>query len=140
MSISDQVVMLTDLDDDANAGAADLVSDDTSAETLPEGLIADGENYRLPLRRRVTIKFKSGDGTVREESFAELPMRRLTGGDMRQMMTSDRRDGALLLLELAVTLPASRTKTVIDRLDAPDLRRAMAVVAFLAGTSPQTGP
>jgi hypothetical protein len=137
--MSDQVVMLTDLDDEANAGAADLVSDETSAEALPEGLIADGEGYRLPLHRRVTIKFKSSDGAVREESFAELPMRRLTGGDMRQMMTSDRRDGALLLLELAVTLPASRTKTLIDRLDAPDLRRAMAVVAFLAGTSPQTG-
>ncbi len=140
MSQSDQVVILQDVDDDTGAATADVVSESDDGEKLPEGLIVDGEGYRLPLRRKVTIKFKSGDSAVREESFVELPIRRLTGGDMRQMMTSDRRDGALLLLELAVTLPTSRVKLVIDRLDAPDLRRAMAAVAFLAGTSPQTGP
>lgn len=140
MSGINQVVVL----DDEAQPAPDtglVVEGDVERDTLPEGLLADGEGYRLALRRPVVVKFKGATGDVREERFTDLPLRRLTGGDLRAMMVSDRKDGALLLLELATILtPASRVKAVIDRLDAPDLRRAMVVVAFLSGISPQTGP
>lgn len=135
------VVLLDDVPDINDAPVADSVvaDDDVAAEALPPGLEADGEGYRLTLRRPLTLQFKGAGGTVREEKFGHLPIRRLTGGDMRAMMMSGRADGSLMLLEAAVMLPASRVKIVIDRLDAADMLRAMAVVGFLSGSSPTTG-
>jgi hypothetical protein len=109
------------------------------SEKLPEGLAAVGGEYELTLRRAVVLHFKSTSGSVREERIERLPLRRLTGADMRAMMSSTRQDGSLLLLERAVTLPERRVVLVLDRMDAADLMRAMACIAFLSGGSPPTG-
>lgn len=139
MSRALEVVVLEDEDEAGTVdGGAVIVDEAGDGEALPDGLVADGEGYRLALRRAVTISFK-GSGGVREERFEHLPIRRLTGGDMRAMMMSDRKDGSLMLLEAAVTLPGSRVKIVIDRLDAADMLRAMGVIGFLSGNSQPTG-
>ncbi|OYV89675.1 MAG: hypothetical protein B7Z57_11645 [Acidiphilium sp. 37-60-79] len=140
------VVSIIDEDDGAQPlgdGVPSVVVADEDegdgSEKLPEGLVAAGDEYQLVLRRAVVLNFKSTSGAVREERIERLPLRRLTGADMRAMMSSARQDGSLLLLERAVTLPERRVVLVLDRMDAADLMRAMACIAFLSGSSPPTG-
>ncbi|MHB1305377.1 MAG: hypothetical protein ACYCZB_18280 [Acidiphilium sp.] len=133
------VVVLSDEDEVPPVVADDVVAD-APEEKLPPGLVAEGDGYALVLLRPLKLQFRSSSGAVREEAFDRLPMRRLTGGDMREMMTSSRQDGAFLLLEKIVGLtPASRVPMVLDKLDAADLVRALAVVGFLSGNSRPTG-
>lgn len=136
-------LVISDDDDDARAPLPDTpILEEGHAErseTLPDGLVADGDHYALDLHHPITLKFKSAEGAVREENFARLPIRRLTGKDMREMMMSDRRDASMLLLERCVMMAPARVGQILDRLDAADITRAMGVVAFLAVGSPKTG-
>jgi hypothetical protein len=136
------VISIIDEDEPAVTAAPDQAvaeEDEAERDTLPEGLVALGEGYEFLLRRPVVLTFKSSSGAERIERIERLPLRRLTGGDMRAMMSSQRVDGSLLLLERAVTLPEKRVVLVLDRMDAADLMRAMGCIAFLSGTSQPTG-
>jgi hypothetical protein len=100
------------IDEGGNAvsAAADTViaEDAVPGEVLPAGLTVDGEGYLFALKRPITMQFRAADGTVRAEKIEHLRLRRLTGRDLREMMTSNRKDGSMLLLETAVDLPATR--------------------------------
>ncbi len=123
----------------AAAPEADVIQEDAKKVAgLPEGVSLDGDGFVIRLDFPVVLKFKAGE-KVREERYETLRARRMNGGDLRAMMTSERADGALLLLERILDLPAARAALVLDRLDGMDMGRALQLVGFLSPKLPRTG-
>lgn len=118
----------------------DVIQEDAQpkAAGLPEGVTQTEEGFEIRLDFPIVLKFKSSE-KVREERYETLRARRMTGADLRVMMTSERTDGALLLLERILDLPPLRAAQVIDRLDGVDLGRGLQLVAFLSPKPPKTG-
>ncbi len=135
------LVVIEEEDERGAASSADaaIMADDGDGEDLPAGLTEKDGAYSFALTRPVKLVYKSATKGDRVEVIDALPIRRLTGGDMRAMMTSGRSDGGLLLLELAVMMPELQARKVLDKLDAADLMRAMGVIGFLSGGSRPTG-
>ncbi|MBS3025342.1 hypothetical protein [Acidiphilium multivorum] len=126
----------------AQAGepAGDVIQEDAPQKIagLPDGVSQDGDGFVIRLDFPVVLKFKAGE-KVREERYETLRARRMNGGDLRAMMTSERADGALLLLERILDLPTARAAQVLDRLDGVDMGRALQLVGFLSPKLPRTG-
>ncbi len=136
----DDIIIEHDAEETGAVAGDDVIQEDApkKAEGLPDGVLATEDGFEIRLDYPVTLKFKSGD-KVREERYEILRARRMNGGDLRAMMTSSRGDGALLILERILDLPAARAAQVIDRLDGVDMGRALELVNFLSPKPRPTG-
>lgn len=141
----DEVVV--DLEEPAPAAAAPAEAD---VVELPEGegaadaprlprqavLLPDGR-VKLPLRYPVTLRMRQA-GQVREESYAELEMHRLTGADLRAIIAAGDNAGPTALSR-TTRIPLARCQVLYDRMDAADVMAAVEVVGFFMPAGRTTG-
>lgn len=140
--------VVVDLEEPAPAAAAPAEAD---VVDLPEGegaaadaprlprqavLLPDGR-VRLPLRYPVTLRMRQA-GQVREESYAELEMHRLTGADLRAIIAAGDNAGPTALSR-TTRIPLARCQVLYDRMDAADVMAAVEVVGFFMPAGRTTG-
>ena len=140
--------VVVDLDEPALAAAPPAV--DPDVVELPEGegaedapklprqaaLLPDGR-VKLALRYPVTLRLRQA-GQEREETFAELLMHRLTGGDLRAIAAAG--DNAFpMTLSRCARIPLAKAVALYDRMDAADVMAAVEVVGFFMPGGRTTG-
>ena len=101
------------------------------AVLLPDGRV------KLPLRYPVMLRMRQA-GQVREESYAELEMHRLTGADLRAIIAAGDNAGPTALSR-TTRIPLARCQVLYDRMDAADVMAAVEVVGFFAPAGRTTG-
>lgn len=135
-----------DLVDDGPVGAtaakADLVEPEAGAPaatvTLPPHAVAlDDGTVRLPLRFPVTLRIQKGSD-VREETVSELHFHRLTGADMRAVMSAGKNAGVVSIAR-ATRIPQHRFDAIYDRMDGADIYAADKVVDFFLSPGQPSG-
>lgn len=128
---------VVDLDLPAAAAPADpdvVELDEGDDEGLPDHAIEQPDGtIRLPLKRPVTLKFKSA-GSIREERFEELVFHRLTGADMRVIKGAKPEHMTPVAMARSTRIHEGKMNAVYDRMDAIDTTSAdLVVMHFLGG-------
>lgn len=112
-------------------GPADAPRLPRQAVLLPDGRV------KLPLRYPVMLRMRQA-GQVREETYAELEMHRLTGADLRAIMAAGD-DAGPMALSRTTRIALARCKALYDRMDAADVMAAVEVVGFFMPAGRTTG-
>ena len=143
--------IVVDLDEAAPAAAPAPV--DPDVVELPEGdgaaaapgavrlpahavTLADGR-VRLPLRFPVTLRLRQA-GTVREESFEALVMRRMNGADLRALASAGEAAAVVAIARLC-GIPHAKAEALHDRMDVSDVLAFTEVLGFFGGIGRTTG-
>lgn len=82
----------------------------------------------LPLRDPVTLQIKSSAGGVRSETYAELTLHRLRGGDIRAIQSASVASQPVVLLARSAHIREAVMTALFDRMDAADIADASKVV------------
>ena len=130
----DDLVVILDADEHADELPGVEEAKPASGAGLPENakLNEDG-SVTLTLSRKAAIKYKGGDGTIVEKPVDDvLVFNRLTGGDLRAMMSATGPNANLTLFNRSTTL-------TFDALDAQDASAALAIIGFFTSAGRRTG-
>jgi hypothetical protein len=130
-------------------GATDLVDEDETEELKQPGIVVEDEDEHagkaeLPLRATlnedgtVTLKLIkpvvltiSKGGKERQETYAELTFRELTGADLRVVaQEKDEMKRTILTLARATGMSSVRMNVLFDRLAQRDVGGATAVISY----------
>jgi hypothetical protein len=136
--------VVVDLAEEAAPAPADdvlvLAEDGDAADKLPPTCTRQEDGSVLvTLTRPVTLRYRrSGSDTVREEVFATLTMRRLTGKQLRQA-TADTKNSAFAAAALSAGLPQPKFDAVFDAMDAADALDVLTVAGGFLGNGRTTG-
>lgn len=137
------VVVIEDRGADGRGTEADVVVIGGEGDSkLPKRAIEQRDgSVILPLRYSVTRKFKTAStGAVREESFHELHMHRLTGADKRLMDAAAPADRVIVAIARSTRMADAMFGALYDRMDASDIDEATNVILYFLGSGPTTGP
>ncbi len=117
------------------------IGEDDDATGLPKHAVAQPDgSVRLQLRAPVTLKFRRGSGgEVREETLAELHMRRLTGADMRAISAASKDAQAATAIARSARISEAKFGAIYDRMDAADVGFAARVLEHFLSHGPKTG-
>ena len=124
----------------ASTGDVVVVAEDGLPSLPPAARLQDDGSIILPLAHPVTLRFrKAGTDSVREESLAELHLRRLTGADMRAVAAASGGAGIMVTLARSARIGEAKFGAIFDRMDAGDVDDALNCVARFLGSGRRTG-
>lgn len=111
-----------------------------SGPLIPERAqrLADG-SYRLPLFYPVTLKIGHPDGTVRDEIYDALILKRLKGKQMRLFQGATLEQMPIKMLQASTGLDDFRVDRLYDEMDNADIKLANRVVSFFIKGGQETG-
>jgi hypothetical protein len=120
--------------------SGELVTAEVAEQGLPKGTkVLDDGSIEFTPRRKVAIKYKSADGSVREEPYPVLVFRRLKGADLRAVMDYEGKNPGDFLLGKALNVTVAKAGLIFDAADGPDSRAMLDIVSFLSGNGQKTG-
>jgi hypothetical protein len=137
----DDLVVILDADEHADELPGVEEAKPASGAGLPENakLNEDG-SVTLTLSRKAAIKYKGGDGTIVEKPVDDvLVFNRLTGGDLRAMMSATGPNANLTLFNRSTKLGEAKGPLTFDALDAQDASAALAIIGFFTSAGRRTG-
>ena len=144
----DAAELVIDLDEPTAAAAAaaapaepdvvELPEDEGETPRLPrQAVVLPDGRVRLPLAVPVTLKLRQA-GVTREERFTELLFHRLTGVDMRAMMSGGEK-ASIIAFARATRISQAKFDALFDRMDGADIAAAIQVLDFFLGGGRATG-
>jgi hypothetical protein len=100
----------------------------------------DGDgSFILKLDYPKTLKFKAADGSVKEERYASLHLRRLNGKAQREISQASTNDFRPQMIASSTGMTLGRARLLHDVMDASDIAAVLTVVKFFTTPGRKTG-
>lgn len=119
-----------------------IIREDEDEDALPAHAVQlDDGRVRLPLLHKAEVTYrKASKGEVHREVYRELTFRRLTGADMRAIMSAGKgAEPVIVAMARSAGIHMPIMQLLYDAMDGADVSAAAQVVSYFLGNGPTTG-
>lgn len=132
------------IDDEPLGGAAEVLPliDETSegdSKLPPHAVRNDNGSVTLPLLHPQELRFRNSSGAERSESYKELTLHRLNGGDLIAIGNQAEGSRAWFAIARSARMAPNKMKVLFERMDGVDCKACGDVVSFFLDAGQTTG-